>query len=96
MAQISKTDVEHVAQLARLNLTKIEEEKFTQELGEILNYIDELNELDLTKIKSVSQISGLENIVREDKITNENNREKLLTNAPSQEKGYIKVKQVFE
>ena len=96
MAQISKTDVEHVAELARLKLTEEEKEKFTQELGEILSYIDELAELKDEKIEPISQIGGLENIVRKDEITNKNNREDLLSNAPTQHDGYIKVKQIFE
>ena len=95
MSQISKTDVEHVAELARLKLTEEEKQKFTQELGEILNYINELDELKDEKIEPISQIGGLENITRADEITNKPNRENLLKNAPAQKDGYIKVKQIF-
>ena len=95
MSQITKTDVEHVAELARLKLTEEEKQKFTQELGDILNYINELDELKDEEIEPISQIGGLENIVRADEITNKSDRDNLLKNVPAQERGFIKVKQVF-
>ncbi|MEI6040599.1 MAG: Asp-tRNA(Asn)/Glu-tRNA(Gln) amidotransferase subunit GatC [Candidatus Berkelbacteria bacterium] len=96
MSNISNADVEHVARLARLKLTDEEKNKFTHELGEVLNYIDEINETDTAQIEAVSQISGLSSITRSDDVTNSSNREKLLINAPAQHDGAIKVKQVFE
>lgn len=93
---ISQSDVEHVANLARVELTDSEKQRFTEELGEILNYIEELNKADTAGIEPISQISGLDNIARADEITNENNREKLLENTPDQSDGFIKVKKVFE
>lgn len=92
---ISKVDVEHVAQLARLELTDSEKEKFTQEIGEILNFVDQLNLNSTSKVESVAQISGLANIARADEITNQENRDKMLQNAPEQKDGFIKVKKVF-
>ena len=93
---ISKQDVEHVAQLARLELKDTEKDKYTQEIGEILDYVAELNQTDTSNVAVVGQITDLSNIAREDNITNENNREKLLQNAPAQKDGFIKVKKVFE
>lgn len=93
---INKEDVEHVARLARIKLSEEEKIKFTHELGQILAYVDELNEVDTTGIEPISQISNLENIARTDEITNSKDRENLLTNAPAQENGFIKVKKVFE
>lgn len=96
MAQISQADVEHTTQLARLELTDEEKSKFTQELGAILDYVGELKTADTSEVASVGQISGLANIARADEITNKNNREKMLENAPEQKDGFIKVKKVFE
>lgn len=93
---ISKQDVEHVANLARIKLTEAEKSKYTQELSRILAYVDELNEVDTTGIEPISQISHLKNIARPDEITNLQDRENLLQNALAQEKGFIKVKKVFE
>ena len=96
ISSMSDFDIEHVARLARLKLNETEKQKFTQEIGEILNYVDQLEKTDTSGVTSVTQISGLENVVREDKIANDNNREKLLANAPEQKDGYIVVKKVFE
>lgn len=97
MSNISKTDVEQVAKLARLELTAAvnqeEKEKYSKELGEILDYVNELNEISSAKVESRTEIS---NIARTDEVTNYNDRENLLSNAPNQEKGFIKVKKVFE
>ena len=89
-------EIEHIAKLARLKLNDSEEVKFTQEIGAILNYIDELEELKNEEIEPISQIANLKNITRQDEITNQNNRENLLSNAPEKNNGFIKVKQVFE
>lgn len=96
MAQITKQNVEHVARLARLELTETEKSEFTQELGEVLNYALELNQTSTSKVDVVDQISGLKNVTRVDKITNKSDRDQLLAIAPAQENGYIKVKKVFE
>lgn len=96
MAEISYADVEHVAQLARLELNDTEKQKYTQELGEILNYVDALNQTSTSKVEVGGQIAGLSDIARTDEITNKENRDKMLANAPEQKDGFIKVKKVFE
>jgi len=96
MSNINKADVEQVAKLARLELTIEEKNKYTEELGEILNYVEELNEVDTTDLSLENQNLFLTNIARRDEISNQNDRENLFSNAPAQEKGFIKVKKVFE
>ena len=96
MSKIEKADIEHVAQLARLKLNETEEQKFTQEIGEILNYVDELGQIQEKDVEPISQISGLKNVARPDEITNANDRDNLLSNTPEKNDGYIKVKQVFK
>lgn len=96
MSKITQEDIDHVAQLSRLELTTEEKLKFSKELEAILNYIDELNSANTEDIEPISQISGLSNIARIDKIANKNDRAKMLENAPEQQDGFIKVKQVFE
>lgn len=95
MSNISSRDVEQVAELARLELAEEEKEKYTKELGDILNYVEELNQAPVEAAREEKTELELVNIARVDKITNENDRENLLVNTPSQEKGYIKVKKVF-
>ena len=65
---ISKEQVEHIAKLARIELTEKEEGKFTKELSSILDYFDKLNKVDTEKIEADTQITGLENIIRKDEI----------------------------
>jgi len=96
MAEISTAEVERVARLARLELTENEKQKLTQDMGEILDYIGELNQAETKNIEPISQISGLSNIARADEITNENQRDQMLQNAPETKDGFIKVKKVFE
>lgn len=94
---ITKKQVSHVAKLARLGLTKSEKEKFTEELSDILDFVNKLNEVKADKIKPTAQVTGLENIMREDKGRAKSKQEtdKLLELAPEIEKGYVKVKAVL-
>lgn len=96
MSNITKEDIEHVAVLARLKLTDTETEKYTKEIGEVLNYVEELNQAPVMKKTEVKGDKRLVNVVRVDKITNQNNRENMLFNAPEEKNGYIKVKKVFD
>lgn len=96
MSDITSTDVDHTATLCRLKLNDAEKDEFTKEIGEILNYVDELNQVDAKGVKSISQISGLTDIARVDEVTRSDDRENLLSNAPETQDGYIKVKKVFE
>lgn len=96
MSNISKKDVEHVAKLSRLELSEEEKSQYTQELGAILDYVDELNSAPTEGIEPISQISGLKNIAREDEIEESLPTEKALQNAPDKKDKFIKVKKVFE
>ena len=94
--RLSRGDVEHVARLARVEITEEEKEQFTSELTSILDYVAKLNSADTENTEPISQISGLENVTREDKISESLGQEKVLLNAPDNKDGFIKVKQVFE
>ncbi len=92
---ISKKDVEYNAQLARLELSEKEKEKFTSQLSSILDYFYKLGELNLEKVEPIYQVTGQENIMREDEVVNQERNKDFLNNAPSEEDGFIKVKSVF-
>lgn len=96
MSKIDKAQVEHVAKLSRIKLTEEEKEKFTQELGAILDYVAELESAPTEGIEPISQIAGLKNIAREDEIQESLPNEKALENAPEKQDDYIKVKKIFE
>ena len=95
--KISIREVEHIAELARIELDEKEKEKFTKELSDILGYVRQLQEVDTDKVKPVSQATNLINIVREDVALDakEETRRDIMDNFPDREGDYIKVKQVL-
>lgn len=96
--KISTGQVEHIAKLARMELTGKEKEKFSKELSSILDYIDKLNKVDTKDIKAIQQITGLETIIREDE-TREKDIDianKILGGAPEKKDNYFKVPKILE
>lgn len=93
---LDKKEVEHIAQLARIELTEDEKEKFAKELGAIIEYVQELDSAPTENIEPIDQISGLDNITREDEITPSISNEKVLQNAPEKEDGFFKVEKILE
>ena len=96
MAKIDKRQVEHVALLARLKLTKKEIEEYAKELSSIIDWVEILSKAKLEKIKPISQITDLLNVVEEDMVKFEENKKELLKNIPLKENGFIKVKRIIE
>lgn len=93
---ISMQDVEHVAKLARLELTAEEKEVFNGQLNAILKYAEKLNELDTDGIEPTSHVLPVMNVMREDEVRPSLPIEKVLLNAPDEEDGQIKVPAVLE
>lgn len=94
--KVTKETIEHVANLARLNISESEKEKLTLEMENIISYVDKLNELDTTNVKPMEHVIPIQNVLREDVVTGSYEREKLLKSAPSQEDGCYKVPKVME
>ncbi len=65
---LTKDEVRHIAKLARLNLSEEEVEKFTKELSSILDYVDQLQEVDTEGVVSTAQVTGLNNSFRADEV----------------------------
>lgn len=91
-------EVEHIAKLARIELTDEEKKKFANQLSTILDYVDQLKEVDTSKVEATAQVTGLENVARQDKAKDcdADTREKILAAAPTREGDFIKVKAVFQ
>ncbi len=66
--KLTKSDVKHTADLAKLKLTESELEKFSKQLSSIVDYISELNEVDTSKASATSQTTGLTDVTRNDEI----------------------------
>lgn len=90
-------DINHIAKLARLGLNENEKQKFESELSEILNFIEELKEVETENIEPTAHATGLENSFRADEPNRipEDERQKILANAPQKKDNFIKVKAVL-
>jgi len=88
---ITVKDVEHVAKLARLELTEEEKQKFTTQLGDVLKYVDQMNEVDTSNVEPMAHAIDFVNVMRDDVVKYEETKEELMMNAPDEENGYFKV-----
>lgn len=91
-----KIDVSHVAKLANLPLSKEEEEKYSEQLSKILEYIDQLNTVDTSGVEPTFNVSGKENVMSEDKLGECLPQADTLSNAPKKQNGFFVTKGVFE
>lgn len=91
---ITIKDVEHVAKLARLELTEEEKELYTKQLGNVLKYVDQMNEVNTSNIKPMAQVVDMVNVMREDVVHYEQTKEELMANAPEKENGFFKVPKI--
>lgn len=94
--KVTRETIEHVANLARLNLTENEKESLTSKMGDIISWVDKLNELDTTGVKPMEHVIPVMNVFREDRVERSFERDKILANAPASEDGCFKVPKVVE
>lgn len=93
---ISKEDVKKVAVLARLRFEEKEMETFSSQLNAILGYVEQLNELNTEKVKPTAHVLPIQNVMREDVVTNGEPSEIIFSNAPKHEGHHFMVPQVIE
>lgn len=94
--KITKETIEHVANLARLNLSEEEKSTLALDMEQIISYVDKLNELDTSQVEPTNHVIPISNVFREDKSEASYPREKILANAPSSENGCFKVPKIVE
>ena len=94
--QISKEQVQHVAKLARLEITETEQEAFSRQLSSILTHIEQLKSWDTTGIEPTSTVLDQTNVFREDQTRPSLSIEQALANAPDSEGGYFRVPRILE
>lgn len=96
MTQISRDDVLHLAQLSSLTLADDEIDGLQTDIGNILGYVEKLGELDTTGVEPTYQVTGLENVWRDDTIIDYGiSRETLLSLAPESSNNQVKVPKVL-
>ena len=96
MAKLTRDDILHLAKLARLHLSDEEISQFQDEISAILQYVEQLHDVNLEGVKPTYQVTGLKNVMRPDEeIDYGASPEELLKNAPATEDGHIKVKRIL-
>jgi len=88
---ISDETIDYVGILAKLELSDEEKEKAKKDMEEMLDYIDKLNELDTSDVEPMSHVFPVQNVFREDVVTNGDNKEATLANAPLRKENSFEV-----
>ena len=94
--KISSREVEYVANLARLEISEKEREKFTSQLNDILLYIDKLNELHTEGVEPMSHAISVTNAFREDNVVDSIGTQQTLANAPDARGEFFRVPKVID
>lgn len=93
--KLTEEEVRHVGKLANLSLTSEEIKKFQKQLSQILDYVGVLQELDTGRIEPTSQVTGLENVLREDETSAGLTQEETLSGTANKQRGLFKVKAIL-
>lgn len=97
IVKLTSDQVKHAAKLANLPLTADEEEKYSKQLSKILDYIDQLNQVDTSNVDPTYNVSGLSNVMVKDEIGDCTLPQKdSLSNASNKKNGFFVTKGVFE
>ncbi|MFD2045212.1 Asp-tRNA(Asn)/Glu-tRNA(Gln) amidotransferase subunit GatC [Ornithinibacillus salinisoli] len=95
MAEISKEQVKHVANLARLEVSEQEAEMFTEQLSSIITFAEQLNELDTEGVEPTTHVLDLKNVMRKDEPKKWITKEEAIKNAPDQQNGQYRVPSIL-
>lgn len=92
---VTRKDVEHIAELARLKFNEEELEHYTEQLNQILEYVEKLNELDTENVEPLSHPVENENVFRDDKVKESIKTKEALKNSPDHDDVFFKVPKVI-
>lgn len=93
---LSLQEVEHIARLARLNLTDAEKARYREQLSAVLDHVAKLAELDTSDVPPMSAVFGSQPRLRADRVRKPLAPEAVLKNAPDQAEGQFKIPSVFD
>ena len=96
MEQITDETIDYVSILAKLELNGEEKEAAKKDMTDMLTYIDKLNELDTTGVEPMSHVFSVQNVFREDEVTNGDDSKEILKNAPGTKDNMFKVPRTVE
>lgn len=94
--KLSTEQVEHIAVLARLNLTEQEKQEYREQLSAILDYVEKLGKADTDMVEPTSQVTGLVNVMREDEVIESGISQELVKAAPESQSGHIRIPKIFD
>jgi aspartyl-tRNA(Asn)/glutamyl-tRNA(Gln) amidotransferase subunit C len=94
--RLTREEVEHIAELARLGLTEEEKDRLADQLSAILEYFQVLQQLDTATVPPTTTAIPLTNVMREDQVEPSSPREDILANAPSVVDGFFRVRAILE
>ena len=93
---ISKSEVEYIANLARLKFTEEEKEQLTEQMTGIIDFANKVSQIDTSAVDPTNHVLDIKNVFRKDEVVESYERNELLKNAPSSEAGCILVPKVVE
>lgn len=93
---VSKEDITQLAKLSRLHVSESEVESLRSELGSILEYVEQLSQVDVGDVEPMSHVHGLHSVMRDDEITSEVDSDRYIEAAPDSKGRHIKVPIVIE
>lgn len=94
--QITDETIDYIGILAKLEISDEEKEQAKQDISKMLEYVGKLNELDTEGVEPMTHTFSVHNVFREDVVTNGDERERMLQNAPEQRDGAYKVPKTFD
>lgn len=92
---LSEKDVQYVAKLSRLEVTDQEVAKYTQQLANILGYVEQLSKLDTSKVKPMAHVLDMKNVFRPDQPVPSLTQKEVLSNGPEVQSGHFKVPKIM-
>ena len=95
MAKITDDDILKLAELSNIEITDEQVAKFREEIQSIMEYVEQLKEVDVGSLEPTNQVTGIENAFRPDELQEYSIPAELLKNLPNREDDYIKVKRVL-
>lgn len=96
MAKITLENVEYVAALAQLQLDDETKQRLQKEMGDILNYMEKLDELDTNDVQPMMHVLSMTNVFREDVVGESLNEQAVFKNAPDAQDGYFLVPRILD
>lgn len=92
---IEKKDIQYIAKLANLKIEDDDIDDFTRQIGDILEYVEKLDELDTDNVVPTAYTVPMKNVMREDKVEPSMDRDKILSNAPDKKEGQYRVPKII-